>query len=441
MRTPFDVDPDPPDRGGRLGACETNVRGLAAAAADPPTPQIAVLLAGLDPSTLPGTALLDGVIACERLVGWVDSLQQHFLAALARPGAAVPLERVVDAARWTNARPGELAAPDGALEESIDPVSDPRTASAIAAHAARFTAMEVGAALHLSPLTARLRVERALTLVDAMSSTLAAQRRGDLDPLRTRILTEMTAGLPSDLRSRVERSVLRDAGRRTPSQLRAHLTRTIIRLDPSGAADRAEQAKRSRDVHSRPEPDDMASVTALIRADKAATMMWLLNTMADAARGLADDGRDAGQRRADALTDIVDTLASTGVVDLRPSLTTTDSGGSQAVSGARSSPRLVPARPRVCLNIFVAASTLAGADDLPAEMSGQGVITSDLARTIAASATSVRTILVQPDRWSHITRLRRSVRARRAAPEPGCAAQPWTPEGRCTGLRSRPTTT
>jgi hypothetical protein len=143
----------------------------------------------------------------------------------------------------------------------------------------------------------------------------------------------------------------------------------------------------------------MASVTALIRADKAATMMWLLNTMADAARGLADDGRDAGQRRADALTDIVDTLASTGVVDLRPSLTTTtDPGGSQAGSGASSSPRLVPGRQRVCLNIFVAASTLAGADDLPAELSGQGVITSDLARTIAASATSVRTILVQPDR-------------------------------------------
>ncbi len=348
-------------------------------------------LASLDPGALTGSALLDAVVACQRLGGWVDATQQTLLAAFARPGVAVPIDRVVDAARWSNAKAGELSASDVALDAAADPATDPRCATAVAHHAARFAAMEIGAALHLSPLAARARVEHALHLVDAMPRTLAAQRRGDIDPLRTRILAEATASLPAELADAVLDAATARAATCTPSQLRAEITRTVIRLDPEGAADRAKRAKRARDVYSQPQPDEMASVTALLAADKAARMMWLLNVMADGSRG-PDDDRDAGQRRADALTDIIDALTTAGHLDIRRDA----AGAAPNVEEQTDAPtnRRAHAAPRVCLTVYVNATTLAGLDDLPADIAGHGPVTADLARDIAASATIIRTALV-----------------------------------------------
>jgi hypothetical protein len=258
--------------------------------------------------------------------------------------------------------------------------------------------MEIGAALHMSQATARARVERALHLVEYIPATLAALRAGQVDSWRTHILVETTADLPDALRAAVERLVLPAGGSRTPSQLRAQVVRTIARLDPNGAADRAERARGRRDVRCRAESDDLALVTANLGAEKAATMMWVLNTMADAARGPSDP-RDTGQRRADALADIFDTLAATGAIDISGCVA---SNGADATteSGTPENARAGGWRaPRVCLTVCVAASTLEGLDDLPAELAGHGVITPDLARAIAKSATTVRAILVRPGRY------------------------------------------
>ena len=393
-RSPTDIRPATAG----AGASDSDIAALLAAATSrPASPDTMTLLAGLNPSATPALSLLHAIVACQNLISWADAVQQSLLAEIARPGVAVPLEQVVDAARWSAAKPGEVAAADQVLDQSTDPVSDGRCAAAIAGHAARFASMEVGAALHLSPLTARDRVERALHLVDVMPTTLAAQRAGHLDPLRTRILLDTTIALPRELGAAVETAALTRAATSTPSQLRSHIARTVISLDPTGAADRARRAKRSRDVYSNPQPDEMATVTALLQADKAANMMWLLNTMADATAGHDDDHRDAGQRRADALTDMIDTLISTGAIDLRhPTRPPTDEPHTATQGSSersRQRPR-APGRPPVCLNVYVSASTLAGLDNLPAELAGHGVITADLARTIAASATAARAILV-----------------------------------------------
>lgn len=360
-------------------------------------PELARLLADLDPVTVPGADLMRALLACRRVASWVDAVEQTVLAALARPGVAVPIDRVVEAARWSAARPGDLAATDDALDTATDPVTDPRCSAAIAAHAARFASMEVGAALHLSPITARARVDRALLLVDRMPATLAAQRDGAIDPLRTSILADTITGLSGELGAAVERATLHRAATCTPGKFRALLTHTVITLDPDGATGRANCAKKTRDVYRQPQPDDMATVTAVLTADQAARMMWLLNTMADAANGPGDE-RDAGQRRADALRDIIDTLVTTGFIDIRPPTCTPGPAGpddtADDAAPRTTSGRRAHAAPRVCLNVYLDATTLAGADDLPADLAGHGAITADLARGIAASADTVRAILV-----------------------------------------------
>lgn len=382
---------------------------LASAVTWPATPGLAMLLARLDLSSLSGPDLVHAVVAGQRLASWVDATQQSLLAALARPGVAVPIERVLEAARWSAATPGEMWASDEALDNAADPATDPGCANAVAHHAARFASMEVAAALHLSPLAARVRVERALVLSDRMPDTLARVRAGDVDPLRASILAEMTATLPPDLGAVVESVVLPSAGSCTPSQLRARLARTVLHLDPDGAAERAKAARKGRDVHARPESNDLATVSALMGADKARTLMWLLNTMADAAGG-ADDTRTVGERRIDALTDIIDDLIATGVADIRPIGAAAESNASHADTPNHSpkrDDRPEPPRcdryrptspsgttPPVCLTVYLAASTLAGHDNWPAELAGHGTITPELARALARAATTARVVAV-----------------------------------------------
>ncbi len=300
-------------------------------------PETVSLLDDLDLSALPGAALVRALLICRSLSSWVDATEQSVLAALSRPGVAVPVERVVDAARWSAAKPGELAAPDRVLEESTNPVTDPRCREAVAHHAARFAAMEVAAALHLSPLGARIRVERARQLVDVLPNTHAALREGRLDVFRAGIIADDTALLAPEVRRAVESEVLDGAQLCTPAQLRARVARTVLRLDPDGAADRCRSARRHRDVYARPLPDDLSVITAIMGADQAASMMWLLNFMADAAKSPGDP-RGVGERRVDALADIVEDIARTGFVDLRPVGTRADApdDGAADAGSARS---------------------------------------------------------------------------------------------------------
>ena len=225
---------------------------LALAAGAPVDPDVIHLLWHLDPTAVPAVTLLHATVLCRRLVSSLEAVEQSVVAALARPGVAVPLARVVDAARWSAAKPGELAAPDAVLERTLDPVTDPRCAAAVAQHAARFAAMEIGAALHLSPLTAPDPGRAGAAVVDAMPRTLTGDADGRLDGCGPRFWPTPRSVLTPDRPAAVEAEVLGTAGSCTPSRLRAVVARTILRLDPDGAADRANAARTRRDVYSRP---------------------------------------------------------------------------------------------------------------------------------------------------------------------------------------------
>lgn len=201
-----------------------------------------------------GRALLDGIVAAQRLIARVQALQQRWIAAFASPGVAVPLGDVIEAASTCLAEKFGAHLPD--TGKSTDGDDDDSEASAALAHplwrstiidtASRFAAAEISCATHLAPITSRMRVEQATMMVNTLPATLAAQQSGHLDGYRAAIIADGVSALPPALRSHVERKVLTSAASCTASELRRRVGRAVIAADPAGAAERAARAAESR---------------------------------------------------------------------------------------------------------------------------------------------------------------------------------------------------
>jgi hypothetical protein len=454
-----------------------------------------------DPGDLDAPALLDGVVGLQRLVNWAQATQQRYLAALARPGVALPLADLVDVA----------ASPLGIAQDvpDVDParlLADPDWGPAMQAAAIKVAAVEVGCALHLAPVTARSRTERAVMMVDTLPDTLAAQEAGTLDGYRAGIIADRVMVLDHERRRRVERKVLPLVCDRAASRVRELVDRQVIAVDPEAAARREDAARRDRGVRVDPAPDGMASVRADVSAPHAQLAYGVLDHIAGTLQsaGLAN-GRGRNQLRADVFTDLFRSLAATGHASVdglgRPC--DSDDAAAPHGGGAPAQPDTAPpdasaatrndpgtdtpsnsdgaspphtdtappdtdtparddadtdtpsdtdgaspphtdtappdtdtparddadtdtpsdtdgtappypagAAPRdpdtrldaagaaqplpICLNVYVDATTLAGWDEEPAELAGQGAISPSLARALAESAVTIRTIAVQP---------------------------------------------
>jgi len=204
-----------------------------------------------DPSSLSDPALVDAIVGFERLVVWGQACQARLIASLAA----------------RRAEPGSVT--DWAAEE-------------------------VATALHQSSGTAAFRTRQA---------TLAAWEAGLLDQRRVSVITEATANLTPEHAALVEARVLERAPSQTAAQLRAAVKRAIIAVDPDGAQERHEAARKGRRVALNPEDDGMASLWALLpAADALAADEWLTRL----ARGLgAGDPRTMDERRADLLADLL----------------------------------------------------------------------------------------------------------------------------------------
>ncbi len=196
----------------------------------------------------------------------------------------------------------------------------------------------------------------------------------------------------------MQHRVLPRAGGQTLGQLRAALARAVIAADPDGAHHRHTQAYADRRVVLTPVADGMAELWALLGAADATALYRRLTTLARAAKTSAPAGRSMDARRADALT-----------------------GLAHAAPGE-------PAPPLV--HITVAASTLLGADQHPADLAGYGPITAAEARRIAADG-RWRRLLTDPTTGALLDYGRRSypppapladhIRARdRTCRFPGC---------------------
>ncbi|MDM7854733.1 HNH endonuclease signature motif containing protein [Cellulomonas alba] len=203
-----------------------------------------------------------------------------------------------------------------------------------------------------------------------------ALRSGVLDARKVDVLLDDVAQLSHADADDVLRAVVADADGLTPGLLRRHARRLVAAIDPEAVRRRAERARRDRCVRLDWAPDSMAWVTALLPAADAVAAFAVVDALADAAAS-ADDDRTVAQRRADAFSDVFATILADG----------------HTPAGVR-----LPTRGGTApgVHLTIAATTLAGHDDLPGELAGYGAVPASLARDLARRADRYRLALTDP---------------------------------------------
>jgi hypothetical protein len=302
-----------------------------------PGPDLAAVLAAVDPASASDAELVDVVTGWERVKCWAEAAQATALAAFA-------------ARRPDGEHPGGVS---------------------------EFAADEIAPALSIARGTAEARIgfARALTTLSATHTALAAGTIGL--GVAHRIVDGLHA-LPPARAAAAEHAVLTDAVGRTPAQVAARVARTVAVLDPAAAAVRHADAVAARRVTCTPQPDGMAGIWALLRADDAALVMATLRGQARHA-ATPGDQRTGDQRLADSFVDLHTAhlrhphRAPAG----QPAAAECACGG--CTCGGRAGRAPGPA-----VRVVVAATTLLGLDSAPGELAGHGPIPAELARAIAA---------------------------------------------------------
>ncbi|MFD2812934.1 DUF222 domain-containing protein [Prauserella oleivorans] len=161
-------------------------------------------------------------------------------------------------------------------------------------------ASEVALGLAISENSARIKVGLARDLVTRLPETLGALSRGTIDLYKASKISEPTAVL-SDSRAREVDALV--SGRlvgRGPASIRRMVNRAVQKVDPEGAAARAEARRRERRVELRHGDDAMATLTAEV----ASAAYARIDRCARALRN-AGDGRTMDQLRADVFADLL----------------------------------------------------------------------------------------------------------------------------------------
>jgi hypothetical protein len=332
----------------------------------PPGPDLVAALAAVTPRDVQTGDLVDALRGWERVAGWVTACQARVLAEFAH--------RRLDA----------VTGVDDATTPAGEPVRLDRVSE--------FAEDEVAAALSVSRVAARGRLEFALELCGRLPGTLDALAGGRIGTGAARRIADALTCLPAPLAARVETVVLPRAAGRTPAQVGAVAARAVLAVDPAAAQDRHVAALARRRVEVFPQPDGMAAVWALLRADEARRVLDTLHTGADAAAA-PGDRRSHDQRMADVFTDLLTphhtptgTPGGAGEVP--------DPGSSRGDGDGRRAGRR---RGGPAIQVLVAAATLAGTDDAPGELAGHGPIPAALARELAAQPDGTwRRILTDP---------------------------------------------
>ncbi|MBO3083277.1 HNH endonuclease signature motif containing protein [Cellulomonas fengjieae] len=161
----------------------------------------------------------------------------------------------------------------------------------------------------------------------------------------------------------------------TAAQLTRHLRASVIGSDPAAAERRRVTERERRGVFLDLAPDAMARLIAYLPAAEATAAFTVIDALAG--HGAPDgDPRTIDQRRADAFADVFTTILDR-----------------QATLDGTPLPR--KRGRRVSIQVTVAASTLAGVDELPATLGSYGPIPAQVARELAQDATW-RRVLTDP---------------------------------------------
>ncbi|MDQ1122573.1 hypothetical protein QE412_001146 [Microbacterium trichothecenolyticum] len=163
---------------------------------------------------------------------------------------------------------------------------------------------------------------------------------------------------------------------------------------------RHRRAARDRGVWLTPELDGMATLTALLPADRAHDALTRVDRMARQLRAAPDEERVLSELRADVFADLLTVSGSGDAGSPAPDATgasggagAADSLGAASSAGASPTPR--PNR-RATIVVTVPALTLLGVGAEPAVLDGHGPIDLDTARRLAGQTTSWVRVLTHP---------------------------------------------
>jgi hypothetical protein len=366
------------------------------------------------------------------LGAWLDAVDPESLTDAGVVEAAAAAARVEAAAHARTAR----CAGAGARLPDMDPrwsglAGPPPLQHSVAGD-------ELAFKLGTSRLAANALVRQGIALSTHMQATGEALQHGDLDAVKTRVLVDRLWDEPHELVHEVERRVLPTAARRTVTELRRDIEHALLEVDPEGAPGRVERARSGRRVsHPRVLPDGMASMSVVLAAQDAARVDGVLDRAARAARSCGDP-RTLDQLCVDGLRDLVagsEAAAGDGpcwsvdgltvrhgdraahadlyravpwadaVAQVAPSGQAVDPDPDARTDSAAATDPPVPVsaavrehrqgsgpRPGAQIRVTVAASTLLGMDDQPADLDGYGPIDAVTARTLAASGVWQRVV-------------------------------------------------
>ena len=223
-----------------------------------------------------------------------------------------------------------------------------------AARRGKGLASEIGLARRESPNQGGRHLGFARALVHEMPYTLAALKAGALSEWRATLIVRETACLSVEDRREADRRMCADlAGLegKGDKRIEADAKHIAYELDPHAVVDRAVKAENERTVTTRPAPDNMVYVTALLPLPKGIGVYAALKREAD----VTCDERGRGQVMADTLY--------------------------ERVTGR---PAEVPVP--VAVNLAITDETLLGGATTPARVDGYGPIPAAIACRLAADA-------------------------------------------------------
>lgn len=238
------------------------------------------------------------------------------------------------------------------------------------------TAAELAVLLGESEHVMRRELDWARQLNTRLPSTMEALGRGVIDLHKASKVVAQTRVLPTKLAGRVDGLISDKLECRDAGAIRRTAYRAVHRVDPDGAAERAEQRRTERTVTLVHRDDAMANLAAELPAEVASAAYARVDRVA---RSLRDrrDPRTLDQLRAD---------VSSGLLLGTPP-NNRNTGRSD----------IGTASPKAEIYVHVDFETLAQLADNPAHLAGHGPIPAEIARKIAHDPRSTwRRIVTDP---------------------------------------------
>ena len=267
-------------------------------------------------------------------------------------GEAALVERIAELECSKSAAAAEQAV----LTAQLDATRRAREAASgvPAARRGKGLAGEIALARRDSPHQGGRHLGFARALAHEMPHTLAALRAGALSEWRATLIVRESACLELADRRTLDARMCADQARlagKGNKRIEADAKAIAYELDPHAVVERAVRAESERTVTSRPAPDNMAYVTALLPMAHGVAVYATLRREADT----CGDGRGRGQVMADTLV--------------------------ERITGR---PAEVPVP--VAVELVLTDDTLLGGEDTPARVAGYGPIPAAIACRLAADA-------------------------------------------------------